>query len=186
MKKIYLLIGLFLWIQFGFAQKTTYEFFAGVAFSSVIGGSGYNSDGSQEFQTGHHIGYVNGFTMKNCDAVELGIFFQQNRLQNHPFSSGISQYSSTTKNFIWIPLNYRFNFKHNFYFKSGVVALMDLSKKDNYFRKYSGLGIGVSGGKGFEIAANQLIEISPYFNFHSLINFKNHPYRMLDLGVQLV
>jgi hypothetical protein len=77
MKKIYLLIGLFLWIQFGFAQKTTYEFFGGVAFSSVIGGSGYNSDGSQEFQTGDHIGYVNRFSMKNCDAVELGIFFNK-------------------------------------------------------------------------------------------------------------
>ncbi len=184
MKKILFLLLL---IPFcGFSQKIHYEILAGISFPGITGGKNYVSDSGEKFETGYSLGLLNGFSVNAKNEIELGLFFQTNKLKINSFSTGNTLYFETQKNFLWVPLNYRFNFKNNLYLKSGIVALLDLKKQDSYFNNYSGLGIGISGGKVFNISKNLGISIQPYLNLHSLIKFNsNNPYRMNDLGIQL-
>lgn len=186
MKKVFIFTMLFLSAMF-FAQKksVSYTVSGGAGYATVAAKQKMIGSGTLEIKPGFHVGLSTAFLMPNSDEIELGVYYQQNKLEvtSAPMPNN-QTVTSRNLNLIFIPLNYKYNFENTFFIKGGPIFSIDSFKEDGYFDNFSGIGFGVSAGKDFG-EGNVRFRLAPFANAHTLLSFNDNNNFITDFGLQL-
>lgn len=181
MKKLILPLFIFFSV-FAFSQKYTVS--AGASFPFVAAKQKMDGSNTDEAKPGFNVGVSTAFMMNDGNELELGVYYQQNKLVSTS-APGLPQSSSEkTLNLVFVPINYKYNFGNQFFIKGGPLFTIDSYKKDGNFDNYSGLGFGIAAGKDFGDEGMKF-RISPYANAHTLWSFNDNNYFINDFGLQL-
>lgn len=167
---------------FGFSQKFTIS--AGASFPFVAAKQKMDGSGTDEAKPGFNIGASTAFVMNDANELELGAYYQHNKLTSLPPPGLPASSAERNLNLVFIPVNYKYNFGNQFFIKGGPIVTIDTYEKDGYFDNYSGLGFGISAGKDFGDEGFKF-RVAPFANAHTLWSFNDNNYFINDLGIQL-
>lgn len=188
MKRFLLLFSLTIgMISNSYSQKNSYGISVGIGGGSILKQS-LEGAASYDLKTGYFIGFEYSRDLTKKLSFQTGLNYYSNKVLVTPsFNPDIPNITSEYKlSLLYIPISLRMNLSKYFFINGGIIGDLDISSRKQIT---SQTGIGAMVGLGSEISINNnfSIQVSPYLNFHALLQFRrfNSPERVMDAGIKL-